>query len=243
MPTPAKFDVLKGWVAGLTGVLVVIPALINAGVDIYSSLRKLPKTESERLNVELFQKYFNKQPVAAFPVPVKQNNGTVEVRFSVYEEGDVFVEFGNFTQWFPFPSAERKHAHFSPISMAFADAQGPQGSGRYQQSDRFEDGFVIRERKYDNGINERQVLNPRTGEILEKFSRRAETSSSGSAAGVSGVAPIDLDAIRSNRSSQQPGTASKCVTQIGDCQMVTPLPAGAQCACYGPAGLVPGLAR
>src|SRR5215831_7175778 len=52
------------------------------------------RSESERINVELFKKYFNKQPVTVLPVPIKRSNGTVDVRFSIYDEGDVYVEIG-----------------------------------------------------------------------------------------------------------------------------------------------------
>lgn len=104
---PTPFSHMKGWLTGLVGVLVVLPSLINAGLDVYSSLLKLPKTEAERVNEKLFRENFGKQPVATVPVPIKQNNGIVEVRFQIYEKGDVFVEFGSFSQWFPFPSTRR----------------------------------------------------------------------------------------------------------------------------------------
>ncbi len=53
---PTDFDRARAWIAGLTGVLVVVPALINAGIDIYAAFAKLPKTEAERATVELFKK-------------------------------------------------------------------------------------------------------------------------------------------------------------------------------------------
>lgn len=273
----SKLDKLKSWVVNLTGVLLVVPALINGGIDIYSSLQKLPKTESERLNVELFKKYFNKQPIAAFPVPIKQNNGTVEVKFSVYEEGDVFVEFGRYTQWFPFPSAANEakvsspHANFSLISNAIAaqstaQAQAPQGFGPYQQTEQIQDGLVIRQRRYDNGVEERQVLDPRKGDILEYSTRRLPTNppslGGSNAAGtqarttaprqaLTNVATIDLDALRKNRAQiqshpavqQQTSTASICTTPLGACQMLVGLPVNTKCACQGLSGPIAGLTK
>src|SRR5438105_8776000 len=94
---------LKTWILGATAVLVVLPAMINAGVDVYKVVLNIPTSDSERVNAELFKKYFNKPAVTSFPVPIKNSVGVVEVRFSIYEEGDVFVEFGKNSQWFPFP--------------------------------------------------------------------------------------------------------------------------------------------
>ena len=89
----------KDWIVGLTAVLVVLPALINAGIDVYKAALNIPKTDAEQVNIELFKKYFNKPPVAAFRVPIKYSLGTAEAKFSIYEEGDVFVEYGSSSQW------------------------------------------------------------------------------------------------------------------------------------------------
>jgi len=170
---PLKFERAKKWIAGLTGVIVVLPALVNGGVDVYTSIRNLPTTESERHNVELFQKYFNKEPVFSFPIPVKRNDATLEANFSVYEEGDVFVEYGRFTQWFPFPNAAMKTTSISPITIAHAadDAavtQGLRGSGAFRESNsRLGGDLVLRERVYQNGVTERQTINARTGVIIQ----------------------------------------------------------------------------
>lgn len=241
----SKFELVRNWIVGITGVLLVIPALINGGIDIYSSWQKLPKTKAEQLNEELFKKYFKKQPVAAFPVPIKQSNGTVEVKFSVYEEGDVFVEFGNFTQWFPFPATEKKVTSISLMSTAIAQEQASlKGFGRYQQSEWFEGAYIVRERLYENGIIERLNIDPRTGAILQSSARRAHTPQNAlPPPGVSNFAPIDLDSIRANRSQQLTGPATVCSTQFGACQMVAAISRGSQCLCYGAMGPVPGIAQ
>lgn len=217
MPEPdapvSFFGRFKGWIVGLTSVLVVLPALINAGVDIYASLLKLPRTEAERVNERLFREYFKKQPVAAFPVPIKQNNGTVEVRFEVYEKGDVFVEFGNFTQWFPFPSHDggpKKTVGFSLVSNAVAqDPPPPKGLGRYQQIDQLQGDAVIRKRTYENGVIEKQVIDPRSGDILNSSTRQTDQKPvpvpAAKTLGVPKIAPIDLDQFRT---ATQAGAAS-----------------------------------
>jgi hypothetical protein len=200
----STFANLKGWLVGLTSVLVVIPAVINAGFDIYGSFAKLPKSEAEKINVTLFQKYFNKQPVAAFPVPIKQGNGTVEVRFSVYEEGDVFVEFGRFTQWFPFPTAGGPGpVAFSLFPQAHAQANAPlRGSGSYEQSDRIKGDAIVRERVFQNGVTEKYTLNPRTGDIMDFEAQRGpRPAKSNAATGMPKITPIDLDTLRENRAA------------------------------------------
>lgn len=113
--------------AGVTAVLLSVPALINAAYDIYAALAKLPRTDAERVNAELFQKYFQKVPLVEMPIPIKHEVGTVEARFLVFEEGDVFVQFGRQTQWFAFPKAPSKAASnsFSLIPSAFAQASFP----------------------------------------------------------------------------------------------------------------------
>lgn len=211
------FAHVKLWLTGLVGVLVVLPSLVNAGLDVYSSLLKLPKTEAERLNERLFRDNFGKQPVATIPVPIKQNNGLVEVRFQIYYKGDVFVQFGNFSQWFPFPSTEdgaKKSAGFSLLSSAFAETpvpQPPQGMGRYQQSDKMQDGAILREKIYENGVVESQVIDTRSGDIRDSSSRKIEQKSlpppPTPAPVVPKVVPIDLDHYRSVVQNKITGSA------------------------------------
>lgn len=200
------FAHVKLWLTGLVGVLVVLPSLVNAGLDVYSSLLKLPKTEAERLNERLFRDNFGKQPVATIPVPIKQNNGLVEVRFQIYDKGDVFVQFGNFSQWFPFPSPEgdpQKAAGFSLMSNAYAVMPPqPQGMGPYQQNDKMQDGAILREKIYQNGVVESQVIDTRSGDIRDSSSRKIDLNQlppppqPSATIAPPTVAPIDLDQYR-----------------------------------------------
>lgn len=260
-----RFDKIKAWIIGLTGVLVVVPALLNGGYDIYAAVKRIPRTESEKNNVELFKKYFNKQPVAAFPVPIKQDVGTVQVRFAVYEEGDVYIEFGKHTQWFPFPRPMEARSNLLRVAEAFAQPGGsPSGFGSYLTTDQLVDGIVVRERRWENGVLETLRLDPRTGKILRRETR-AETAmpahpspapprpgpgAGGPASlGVGTLAPIDLQQIGTMRSrTPAPGALpadlrSTCFTASGACEMVTPQPLDSRCECVGPTGTVPGVAR
>jgi hypothetical protein len=160
---------VKGWVVGLTSVLVVIPALINAGLDIYNATLDVPKTGSERINAELFQQYFNKEPVVTMPVPIATNRGTTTMKLSVYQAGDIYVEYGDSTRWFPFPV--QKQAAFSLVSTAYAQSSSPkQGAGAYSQIERIEGNKIVRERYYANGVKETILLNRNTGTIENKTS-------------------------------------------------------------------------
>ncbi|MBI2772623.1 MAG: hypothetical protein HYX47_23585 [Burkholderiales bacterium] len=215
MPKPTApepfFTRFKGWVVGLTGVFVVLPALINGGHDVYSLLAKLPRTDAERVNERLTREYFRKTPIAIMPVPIKQNNGTVEVRFEIYERGDVFVEFGNVTQWFPFPArdGEKKTSGLSLISEAIAQAvrPSPQGMGRYTQSDELKDDAVVRERTYENGVVEAQVIDIRSGAILRSSSRATAQKPfpvAPNSPPVPKITPIDLDHFRTTKVGAPP---------------------------------------
>jgi hypothetical protein len=148
--------------------LIVIPALINAGVDIYKSALSIPRTESERINAELFRHYFNKEPLVTMPVPVTTDRGTTTMKLSVYEAGDVYIEYGDYTRWFPFP-ARKQAASLSLVSTAYAQSSPPkQGEGAYSQIDRIEDNKMVRERYYSNGVKETIVIDRNTGKIENK---------------------------------------------------------------------------
>lgn len=164
------FDKAKAWTVGLSGVLVVLPALVNSGYDVYAALAKIPRTETQKINNELFQKYFNKQPVWSFPIPVKRDAGSVEAKFFVYEGGDVYIEFGKRSQWFPFPLLEKTSFERtnSFIGTALADQPSRVGSGTFEQSDRIDGGTITRERRWENGVLEVFTLDSRTGNILNR---------------------------------------------------------------------------
>jgi hypothetical protein len=239
---PTVWSKAKDWIVGLTAVLVVLPALINAGIDVYKAALNIPKTDAEQINMELFKKYFNKPPVAAFPVPIKYSLGTAEAKFSIYEEGDVFVEYGNSSQWFPFPKPlTTRAANVSFISQAIAQqANAARGIGAYRQTDRFDGPTLARERVYDNGVIEQQRIDPRSGEILEQATRPSSDTTNNRQLAPFGV--IDLETQKSRPPSNVP-QATLCISQFGACALVVPIPKGAECSCYTSVGPAPGRAQ
>lgn len=170
-PPKSNFDRLKAWAIGLTGVLLVIPALINSGFDVYTVALKIPKTDAQKINDELFQKYFNKQPVISAPIPITREAAVVDAKFSIFDGGDIYVEFGKRTQWLPFPALDKKTSQIdfpSLISSAYAAIEqgGLVGEGDFQQSDSYSGSNIRRERIWDNGVVEVLIIDPRTGNIL-----------------------------------------------------------------------------
>ena len=168
-PLPGTWSKIKGWIVGITAILVVIPALINAGLDVYNSVMNIPKTQKERTNSEMFKKYFNKQALATVPVPIKTAQGTVDMRLSIYDAGDIFVEYGNDSQWFPFPLQQRTAAvQFIPSAYAGQPPPPPKGTGQYTQSDKLVGNTIERTRSYGDGTKEVSTININTGEILNQ---------------------------------------------------------------------------
>lgn len=242
--SPNGWGKAKTWVVGLTGVLVGVPALINAGVDIYKAVLKIPRTESERANAELFKKYFNKVPIVTLPIPVKQTTGTTEVKFSVYEEGDVYVEYGSLTQWFPFPrSADPTHAAFSIVPPASAQTTGEAwGIGKYQQSERIEGNTLVRERVYANGVVERQRIDLRTGAVLDKTVSESVPRNPGQSRDLAPFGVIDLGAPKDLPASQGP-LSTVCATSLGTCAMPYRVSKGTTCFCLNTSGTIPGVSQ
>lgn len=173
-PSPAAPDApptgLKGWIVKATGVLLVIPALLNAGYDIYATAAQLPRTDAERTNEQLFRKYFNKPPLAVMPVPVKTGLGTTDARFSVYEEGEVYVEFGGRSQWFPFPRADAaQRLGWLPMGAALAQAvpvPAPQRPAIASQQGAISGSVLTRSTVYVDGTTERRTIDIRSGATL-----------------------------------------------------------------------------
>ncbi len=113
-PTAKVTDWLKstqGIFAGILAILVVLPSIINAGLDIYVTLFNIPRTIAEQYNQELFQEHFQKQPIHTGSTVIKTAEGAeLTIKLSVYDDGDIYVEYGNYSQWFPFKSSDNSAA-------------------------------------------------------------------------------------------------------------------------------------
>jgi len=234
---------VKNWIVGLTSVLVVIPALIYSGFDIYEIWQEIPQTKSEKSNKELYQKYFGKQPMQVIPVPIKKGDATYQVQFSIYKEGDIFVEYGKMTQWFPFPiiSALNKY-DFSPISSAYAsDKKIAQPAGKYILRDKIDGGLLIRNKIYESGAQIQQSINIRTGKIIDSKVIKKGNFENQEIKSVSPFAVIDLDKINSEQTNSS--KAKQCKTFNGDCALLQNTPKNELCFCITPSGKIPGISE
>lgn len=172
-------DSNDGWskltkvIVGLTGVLVVLPSLINSGQNIYDAINKTPRSDAERINVEFFKKYWGQKPVGEFPLRISRDGADYQVNFNVYGEGDIYIQYGGMAQWFAFPRQQNMTAHANTfIPTAHADEVNFRSIDsefrQVRQTDSIEGGNAIRERVYENGLKERQVIDMRTGMIIKQ---------------------------------------------------------------------------
>lgn len=224
---------LQKWLAGLGSVLVVVPSLIYSGIDIYKATLSLPRTAAERVNVQLFKKYWNKPPVATMPVPVKHKGATYEAKFSIYDEGDIYIEYGPFTQWFPFPEVaiSKITENFSLISNANAQTQDlSQIYGSFRQQDTAQGDVLFRQRFYQSGAVENISIDMRTGAVVNYVVTPPPSNIQRPKNFVAPFAGVDLDRPRAApKANQTPATM--CVTPIGNCAMIQLGPRGVPCYC------------
>ena len=234
----------KKWILGLTVSVVVIPALIHGGIDLYKAAFDIPRTDTERINTELFRKYLNVPPVTSLPVPIRSSTDTVEMKFFIFEEGDIYVEYGNLSHWFPAPKPDAMNVPgFSFVSKAIANENAyAHGIGAYQQTDRFDGLILSRKRVYENGVIEQQQINSRSGEILKQTSTPSQTTATDA---IHQLAPFGVVDLQTHK-GPLPGDGSQatlCKTKLGECALVAPIPKSANCSCYTAYGTVPGLAQ
>lgn len=160
----------RAWIVRVTGVLLVLPALVNAGYDVVATAMKLPRTDAERINAENFKKYFGKTPLARMPVPIKHAIGTVEATFAVYEGGEILVQFGKNSQWFPFPKSDPA-APTVGLSWLFPSAHAqsitsPEPAPIAQQKSSIDRSVLTQEDVFADGRYEVRRIDIRSGRQL-----------------------------------------------------------------------------
>ncbi|OUD15492.1 hypothetical protein [Thioflexithrix psekupsensis] len=187
----------QGVITSIIAVLVVLPSLINATMDIYISLFNIPRTISEQYNQELFKKHFQALPIHTGSSVIKTKDGAeLAIKLSVYENGDIYVEYGNYSQWFPFKPSDRNVQlmdRLIPTALAAqsvraspcedAEASTSKSSDffapmhYYIQTDSPLTGRTFqRERLYDDGCQELITIDINSGKIVERHFKRIELS-------------------------------------------------------------------
>jgi hypothetical protein len=154
----------KAWIAGLTGVLIGVPALVNAGWDVLVAVRNLPRTAEEREQQDLYKRYFNEQPLGTYEIPVKTASAVLTYRLRIYSE-HIFSQFGDRALWFPIAAPTLKSTAWFPSAHA-QESTGPSPTGAYVIQNRYEKGVLVIEQLYADGTVSRLKLDPNTGRIL-----------------------------------------------------------------------------
>jgi hypothetical protein len=163
----------RGKMISLTALLVVVPALINSGLDAYKAVANIPTNIYDRANDELFKKHFKEIPTISEPVPVKNSAMTVDMLLEVYPNGDIFIRYGEFRQWFPFKPLTA--ASLQLVAEASADTLQETNSHEAQEETReiFHDIREIDLGKMNRESAQRDSLNPKA-ETIERTYLLAE---------------------------------------------------------------------
>ncbi len=109
-------EIFNSWeksALALVAFLVVIPSIINAAGDVWVSVQNLPIGNKQKVNAAMFEDHFNETPAASERIDVENDLGTLTIAIDVYENGDIFIHYGQFTQWFPFQNREVIAAKFN----------------------------------------------------------------------------------------------------------------------------------
>lgn len=176
----------QGIITGIVAVLVILPSLFNALIDVYISFFNIPKSINEHNNQQLFQSHFQEKPIHSGMNVIKTETGNLSMKVNIYRNGDIFVEYGDYSQWFPYhPPKETKKASVSWfISDAYAEdyptglspcelaKQGEQGNTNvataYLLKDMRQGENLLRERIYADGCRETLSINVNTGQIIQR---------------------------------------------------------------------------
>jgi hypothetical protein len=202
---PSLADRIKKGVVAATAALVGVPALINAAYDVGAAFLNVPRTESERLNAELYQKYIHKDPVVMMPIAIKSSYGETEVKFYIYDEGDVNVEYAGRTQWFALPKATPTRSiglsFFSTANAApvvIRPTVRPVIKPIASQRSTLQGTTLVRKQVFADGTFQEDKIDIRTGNIMNVTTGIASPSPAASTPAqqvFSGV--IDLEKLRS----------------------------------------------
>ncbi|MEN9849318.1 MAG: hypothetical protein RL368_2058 [Pseudomonadota bacterium] len=176
----------QGVITGIVAVLVILPSLFNALIDVYISFFNIPKSINEHNNQQLFQSHFQEKPIHSGMNVIKTDTGNLSMKVSIYRNGDIFVEYGDYSQWFPYHPPKELKKTSSGISWLISDAyaedyptglspcelakQGEQTNTNvatsYLLKDVRQGENVLRERIYADGCRETLSINVNTGQIM-----------------------------------------------------------------------------
>ena len=170
-------ELLNHWktiLTALLALLVVIPSVINSVNDIWIAWNGLPIGEKEKINSKLFTDHWKEDPIHTKQLIIEGAKGKVPVTIDIYKNGDIFVDYGRFTQWFPYKDLntsiatttfsilpEANAGFFDKISKNVKSV----GSKPVKVVNKEEKQAVVREKTFSDGSIERQVINKNTGKV------------------------------------------------------------------------------
>lgn len=163
-------------VTALLGFLVVIPSVINSFTDIYVAWQGLPIGEKEKINSRLFQSHFQENPQHSHQLMIDGSSGQWPMTVDVFNNGDVFINYGQNVQWFPYKQLKISDAGFSFIKSAHASWYvEPQNANPAEKVDadsvKIESRYISkteieRIRYLSDGSSIKQVININTGRVI-----------------------------------------------------------------------------
>ncbi|MDD2814174.1 MAG: hypothetical protein PHP00_00315 [Thiotrichaceae bacterium] len=176
----------QGIITGVLALLVILPSVFNAVIDVYISFFNIPKSINEHNNQQLFQSHFQEKPIHSGVNVIKTDTGNLSMKINIYRNGDIFVEYGDYSQWFPYnpPKDVKKAANGAWfISEAYAADETPTGlspcelakkgeqtntdvATSYLLKDTRQGDNLLRERIYMDGCRETLTINVNTGQII-----------------------------------------------------------------------------
>lgn len=105
----------KTFITWLTGILLVLPALLNSGIDVYNSVMSIPTGNVEKLNERKRSEHFQHEPLFSqnFEIPA-EHGSKKQLKLFVYPNADIYVNYSGFEQWLP---AEESLSEDSSVSL------------------------------------------------------------------------------------------------------------------------------
>jgi hypothetical protein len=164
-------DNSKAVIAGVVGLLIVIPSVINSIGDIITSLRNLPIGEKEKIHVQLLNEHWRENPVHTKRLQIDGKDGKLIITLDIYRNGDIRVDYGEYAQWFPYKKVENseKELSLSFFTNLYADeVEVYKERTITTEVENFKSKKnIIRIRKFSDGSIQKMTLEKNTGKILK----------------------------------------------------------------------------
>ncbi len=173
---PKILETLDSWqkmLGAIVAFLVLVAATVNSINDILVAVYDLPIGEKEKINNTLFKYHWKENPVHSKQLIVESNKGKMPITIDIYNNGDIFIDYGQFTQWFPyndtkitsdnyhFISSANAGGFFSGITYSFRASLPVEIRNTWNS-----DNEVVRSKVLSDGSIENKTININTGRIV-----------------------------------------------------------------------------